>query len=496
MFTKPTAIALLGATFLLAACGTGGAGSAPAVGIPTQVVLLPTVAAASTPAATATSEPAATAEPTAQPTVQATAASSSPLPTWTPIPTPVPGALSVDAGQDLGPISPLIFGSGYGPWVSLRPETLPLAEQAGVTAIRYPGGAWGDNNELQSYQIDQFVELARRMGAEPYIHVRFPNSTPEQAAEIVRYANVEKGYNVRYWSMGNEPSLYEGAGFPWTAKQYATEWRSFAAAMKAVDPNIVLIGPEIHQFTGTPNVDPKDSTGADWMRTFLQIAGDKVDIVSFHRYPFPATSERRSATIPELRADAATWDDIVRRLRDTIREETGRDLPVAVTEFNSHWSQAISGEATPDSFFSAIWLGDILGRLIEQKVDLANQFLLVSGGESGFGILAKYGPRPAYFTYQMYKMFGDQLVYASSDDSTVSVYAARRADGALTLMALNLGDAAVTKPLLLTGFTPSGDAQVWRFDADHQAEQIEDQPLADGAELTLPPQSMTLYVVE
>ena len=130
----------------------------------------------------------------------------------------------------------------------------------------------------------------------------------------------------------------------------------------------------------------------------------------------------------------------MRRLRATIREETGRDLPVAVTEFNSHWSQAISGEATPDSFFSAIWLGDVLGRLIRQKVDLATQFLLVSGGESGFGILEKYGPRPAYFTYQMYKMFGDQLVYASSDDPAVSVYAALRADGALTIMAINLND--------------------------------------------------------
>jgi hypothetical protein len=409
---------------------------------------------------------------------------------------PAAGVLAVDAGQDLGPISPLIFGSGYGPWVSLRPETLPLAEQAGITIVRYPGGAWGDNNELQPYQIDQFVDLARRMGAEPYIHVRFPNSTPEQAAATVRYANVEKDYGVRYWSVGNEPTLYEKAGFPWTAEQYATQWRNFADAMKAVDPNIVLIGPEVHQFTGTPDVDPKDSTGADWMRTFLQIAGDKVDIVSFHRYPFPATSARRSATIPELRADAATWDGIVRRLRATIREETGRDLPVAVTEFNSHWSQAIGGEATPDSFFSAIWLGDVLGRLINQKVDLATQFLLVSGGESGFGILEKSGPRPAYFTYQMYKMFGDQLVYASSGDPSVSIYAAKRPDGALTLMAINLGDEPVTRPLQLSGFTPAGDAEVWRFDAGHEAQQLENQPLAGGTALTLPPQSMTLYIVQ
>ncbi len=416
--------------------------------------------------------------------------------TRTSVPTAASVSLTVDAAEDRGAINPLVYGSNYGPWVSLRPETLPLAEQSGVTILRYPGGAWGDNNDLEPYHIDQIVDLSRRMGAEPYVHVRVPNGTPEQAAELVHYANVEKGYGIRYWSIGNEPSLYEQAGFPFTAEQYATEWRKFADAMKAVDPSIRLIGPEIHQYTGTPNVDPKDSTGADWMRTFLQIAGDKVDIVSFHRYPFPATAEKRSATIPELRGDAPTWDDIIHRLRATIREETGRDLPVAVTEFNSHWSQAVSGEATPDSFFSSIWLADVIGRLISQKVDIANQFLLVSGNESGFGILEKYGPRPAYYTYQMYKMFGDLLVASSSGLADVSLYAARRGDGALTIMAINLGDEAVTTPLQLSGFNPSGDAEVWRFDVDHKAEQIDSQPLADGAEVTLPSQSMTLYVVK
>ena len=63
-------------------------------------------------------------------------------------------------------------------------------------------------------------------------------------------------------------------------------------------------------------------------------------------------------------------------------------------------------------------------------------------------------------------------------------------------MAINLGDEPVTTPLQLSGFTPTGDAEVWRFDADHKAEQIESQPLADGAEVTLPPQSMTLYVCQ
>lgn len=420
-----------------------------------------------------------------------------PLPTLTPIPTPEPGVLSVDASQDIELISPEIFGSGYGPWVSLRPETLPLAEQSGVSVLRYPGGEWGDANTLQTYQIDQFVDLSRRLGAEPYIHVRLPGSTPEQAAETVRYANLEKGYAIKYWSIGNEPSLYQGRNdrTEWDTAHFNEHWRAFARAMKAVDPTILLLGPETHQFTGVSDSDPKDKAGADWMVEFLKANGDLVDIVTFHRYPFPNNAERTAAKVDELRANPPEWDEIIRRLRALIREHTGRDLPVGVTEFNSHWSGATAGEATPDSHFSAIWLGDVLGRLIRQKVDLATQFLLVSGSESGFGLLGKYEPRPAYYVYQMYKLFGDQLVYTSSDDPLVSIYASRRDDGRLTLMVINRSDETVTKPLNLAGFAPVGTAEVWRFDADHQAVQIGRQPIANGVAVTLPPQSMTLFVL-
>lgn len=437
--------------------------------------------------------------PTETPTMFATTAPTlASLPTFTPIPTAAPGVLSVDAAQDLGAVSPYLFGSGYGPWVALRPEVMPLAEAAGVSVIRYPGGEWGDSNDLTPLQIDQFVDLARRLGAEPYIHVRLPESTPEKAAEMVRYANIEKGYAIKFWSIGNEPSLYQGRDdrAEWDAAHFNTEWRKFATAMKAVDPAILLLGPETHQFTGDPGYDPKDKAGADWMVEFLKANGDMVDMVTFHRYPFPNNAERTAATIDELRANPPQWDEIIRRLHALIREHTGRDLPVGVTEVNSHWSRAINGEATPDSHFSAIWLADVLGRLMRQKVEMVNQFLLVSGqDQNGFGLLDRYAPRPAYFVYPMYKMFGRSLVYANSDDPLVSVYAARRDDGRLTLMVINLGDETVTKPLRLEGFSPAGLAEVWRFDTEHQAEQIARQVIADNAQLTLPPQSMTLYVL-
>ena len=441
------------------------------------------VAVSPTPAVAPTSAPALASPPV-------------PLATWTPLPAVAVDGLFVDPAIDLGAISPLIFGTNYGPWVSLRPETLPLAYDSSLPLIRYPGGEWGDANKLQSYQIDQLVDLARKMDAEPYIHVRFRDSTPAEAAATVRYANLERGYAIQYWSIGNEPSLYEGRGLAWDAERFSHTWREFAAAMRAVDPSILLIGPEIHQWAGRSDVDPKDSVGRDWLRTFLQINGDIVDIVSIHRYPFPNNAERTPATADALRANAQEWTQIIRRLRDVIRSETGRDLPVAITEMNSHWSQAVSGAATPDSHLSAIWLGDVLGRLILERVDMVAHFLLVSGAESGFGILQRYGPRPAYYTYQMYKQFGDQLHFAATDDPLVTVYAASRADGAMTVLLINLKDEEVTKPLHIAGLADGTAANSVRFDQEHDAEADGTIVLGATTDITLSPESMTLLVIE
>ncbi|MCP4543675.1 MAG: hypothetical protein GY832_41710 [Chloroflexi bacterium] len=421
-----------------------------------------------------------------------------PLPTLTPIPTPVPGTLFVDGAQDLGPISPFVYGANYGPWVIVPVDLMPQAVDSGITYLRFPGGEWGDQHNLKDYHIDRFITLARQMNAEPKINVRMPGGTPEQAAEVVRYCNIENDYNVKYWSIGNEPSLYTAWSMyeDYDTVRYNKVWREFAEAMRAVDPDIILIGPETHQYKGEPDFDPKDEAGRDWVREFLLANGDMVDIVSIHRYPFPLTKTGPSRTTDDLRFNTREWDDIIPRLRALIRETTGRDLPVAVSEINSDWTHATGGEATPDSFYNAIWWADVLGRLIRQKVDIVGYFLLqCQTSQGGYGLMARFEVRPTYYVYQMYKNFGDELLYASSDDPDVSIYAARRDDGALTLMLINLGPEEKKKPLRLENVTSDGPAEVWLFDIDHQAEQIGTQTISDDVEITLPAQSISLYVL-
>lgn len=426
-----------------------------------------------------------------------------PAVTVAPSPTPPPpeppaGVLYVDAAYDLGAIPPTVYGTNYGPWISIPLEVQEAYEQSQISLLRFPGGQYGDLNNLRPIQIDQFISMAAQIGAEPMISVRLFDGTPEQAVELLRYTNIEKEYGVRYWSIGNEPTLYATArnAPEWDVEFYNARWREFALAMKEADPTILLFGPEVHQYTADPAANPKDSSGRDWMTAFLEANGDLVDVVSIHRYPFPVGLNAPETTIEQLRANSAEWDAIIPALRGLIHEKTGRDLPIAVTEINSHWNKAIGGEATPDSFFSALWWGDVLGRLIRQDVDYVAHFALQSNtGQGGWGLLSRDDERPAYFVYQMYARFGDRLRFAAAPAGDVSLSAALDGEGTLTLMLVNLSDEAQTLPLQLDHFAPSDPAAVWLFDAAHEASRLPDVPLASGDTVTLPAQSMTLYAV-
>ena len=90
------------------------------------------------------------------------------------------------------------------------------------------------------------------------------------------------------------------------------------------------------------------------------------------------------------------------------------------------------------------------------------------------GFIGEVCTCPTYYVYQLYKKFGETLLYSSSDDPDISIYAARRQDGALTLMVINLGPDEKHKPIRLENISPSSTAtaDVWLFDIDHQAEMI------------------------
>lgn len=413
-----------------------------------------------------------------------------------PAPTPIADTLFVEPGTSLGPISPYLFGTNYGPMHAVALDVLPLVENGGFTALRFPGGAWTDTADMQNFQIDQLMAFSKQVGAMPTISVRMLDGKPETAAELVKYTNIKKKYGVTYWSIGNEPNIYtqlKQADYDYTVENLNKDWRAIALAMKAADPTIKLMGPELSQWNDSYETTPKDSAQRDWMTEFLKANGDLVDVVTVHRYPMFSPTNG-PVTAQQLRENTRKWTKEVEYLHSLIKQTLGHDLPVAITELNSDPSNAQLQEASPDSFYNAIWYADSLGQLMNADAFMVNQWVL-SQRTTGLGLLKGDEVRPTFYVFPLYKNFGSEQVYAASGVTDVDIFAAKRADGTLTLMVINLSDTEQRIPLQVKGIQLK-EAEVWLLDATHNAENLGTQAFASDGTLTLPAQSATLYVIK
>jgi alpha-N-arabinofuranosidase len=104
--------------------------------------------------------------------------------------------------------------------------------------------------------MDEWMELARIVGVEPYVTVNAGLGDENSAAEEVQYLNgpatSEWGakraanghpepYAVKYWNIGNEPYGWWQIGKT-SLDYFMIKHNRFAEAMRAVDPSIVLVG--------------------------------------------------------------------------------------------------------------------------------------------------------------------------------------------------------------------------------------------------------------
>jgi hypothetical protein len=302
------------------------------------------------------------------------------------------------------------------------------------------GGYNNDANTPDPFdhaQIDAMVAYARAIGAEPILQVPVLGDTAGQqptaqtAAEMVTYANVTKGYGIKYFSVGNEPDIYAdqaSATAPsrpgYTAADYCTTATAFVAAMKAVDPTIKIVGPDLAWRYQAGN-------GAnDWLTPILQTCGGLLDVVSIHRYPF----EAKMATLANARSDAASFRQTITAVRG-IMQATGQGAkPLALTEMNVAYDDtACVLGASPGTVGSALWLLDALGASVQQNLWTSAVWDISDTDAWSLGLIGlppAHEPRPAYYANLLFaEHFGPTLAGVTSAPSGVSAYASRNAAG-------------------------------------------------------------------
>ena len=231
----------------------------------------------------------------------------------------------------IGQVDPRIFGSfiehlGRAVYGGIYEPGHPLADEAGfrkdviekvreigVPIVRYPGGNfvsgfnWEDSvgpRELRPKRLDlawfttesnevglhEFADWSEKVGSDIMYAINLGTRGPENARDIVEYANHKGGskfsdmrirngrkdpLGIKMWCLGNE---MDG---PWqmghkTATEYGRIANEAAKMMKWVDPSIELVvcGSSSSQMP----------TFGDWELTVLNECYENIDYVSLHRY--------------------------------------------------------------------------------------------------------------------------------------------------------------------------------------------------------------------
>lgn len=408
-----------------------------------------------------------------------------------PTPAPHPDGY-VDPTYRYGPLSPFVRASNTGPWQTLAREHLDASRDIQLSMIRWPGGNWGDENDVTPLMVDEYIAMCRVVRAEPCIHVRVFGGSPERAATLVRYANVTQRYAVKYWAIGNEPDLFvkKRGAERYTVADYAADFMRYRDAMKQVDDSIIVMGPEISQFDADEGY-PVDSTGEPWLRGFLKRVTD-IDMLSWHRYPFGEAP----VTLAQLRADPPRWQESVAKSRALMREYLGREVPLAITEANSDWSGRVDATTGTNSYANALWWSDVLARLISDDCAIVAHFCLGAIQAQGIGMFGPVsynsGPLPIYQSYALMNKLGKTRIHASSAHPDLHLLATRDSDGTIAVHAVNQSQADITMPLTIAGMSTL-QAQVWRYRID---QAVRDEGVIDLREpVVWPAQSATVLMI-
>jgi len=259
-----------------------------------------------------------------------------------------------------------------------RKDVIGEIRQMGVPIVRYPGGnfvsgynwldgvgpkesrprvldkAWNAINTNQ-FGTNEFMAWCKAAGTEPLMGLNLGTGTPEEAAALVEYCNLDQGtkwsdlrrkhgfaepYKVKRWCLGNE---MDG---PWqighmTATEYGLKAEDAARQMRYVDPSLQLIA--------CGSSGPLMPTYLEWDREVLEQCYDYVDGLSLHRYFTNAPADTGGDSSKFLAMNLSMEQQIAETVAvcDLVRghKRSPKQLWLSFDEWNV-WYRARSGDYT------------------------------------------------------------------------------------------------------------------------------------------------------
>lgn len=248
----------------------------------------------------------------------------------------------------------------------MRADVLALLKDLNAPLYRWPGGnfvsgyEWRDGIgdpdrrpprrnpawtgiEHNDFGTHEFLAFCEEVGAEPLIVVNagfgdsysasqwleYVNGSPATPMGRLRTRNGRRApWHVAWWGIGNEMYGDWQLGHM-SLDQYVVKHNDFAARMRRVDPKIRIIAVGEVAWGG-------------WSQGMLSRCTDAMELLSEHFY----VQERPSvpAHVAQVPAAIKRKADLHRELRKTLPSLKGRDIKIAMDEWNYWYGPHVFGE--------------------------------------------------------------------------------------------------------------------------------------------------------
>lgn len=395
--------------------------------------------------------------------------------------------IQVDCTKSLGEVPKLVFGSnllahdpafstseswaknysgyreyGSGVWDPARMQPvrslMELGQEAGISALRFPGGcgshgyewkkAIGKGRNRFKFGLYEFYRVCRELNAEPVITLSYFHDTPQDAADLVAFLNglpdeaaragsknrgrpdwpgvrAEYGHpeplKVKYFEIGNE--VWHGDHLRIKKVEpddYARRYLQYFNAMKAVDPSV--------QIGAVLDTD-------SWNQKVLSIIQGSVDFGILHTYPAPGYGRELEELPAEklfamcLGMPVVITEPQYRRTLALLKKDSGRDIPLAITEFNGGFFmrspipyQFTLGNALINAELLRIFMKPENHILLANNWNFSNEHwgMLGNGFDNDASQLGNpYRKRPNFLVFELYhRHFGGLLLPVSVKSET------------------------------------------------------------------------------
>jgi len=366
-----------------------------------------------------------------------------------------------------------------------RPDLLQAVADLRPPVIRWPGGCFAssyqwkqgigpqekrlphpreiwDDLDVYNFGTDEFVEMCRRVGAEPLIVVNlgFPAwnndaDTHDYTQDILDWIEYCNGpadskwgkvraahghpepYRVKYWEIDNET-------WHTPAAQYAERVLKIAPLMKKVDPSIKLAA------CGSGGLG-REGSGMAYNQTVIERCAGVLDYLSIHHYEDP----QRFARGP------LDYERFFREIGALIARSSNPDLKIDVSEWNAQSTDWRTGLYCGGLLNAFERCGDILeiggpALFLRHVSATAWDNAFINFDQSS------WFPAPNYVVMKLWRdHYAAERVAVSGEAGPLNVSATRRpADGAVIVKVVNPGREQVSLELSLPANVSAAAAQV------------------------------------